>query len=126
MKVKCKLCSKYVEKGDTYKVGLSTYCSLEHFLEYRTETLKRTRRRREQRMADVVPEIRTQVLTRDGYQCRLCGERSNLHIHHIKYRSELGSHEPNNLITLCSSDHALVHSDKAHYQQMLLEMVQHG
>jgi hypothetical protein len=53
-----------------------------------------------------------EILQRDNYACRHCGATSNLHIHHIKLRSEGGTNDPNNLITLCRKCHAEQHSGK--------------
>ena len=49
------------------------------------------------------------ILQRDGYKCRSCGMRSNLHVHHIQFRSQQGPDASWNLITLCSSCHDGVH-----------------
>lgn len=48
--------------------------------------------------------IRVSVLTRDNYKCRFCGRSSTqiqLEVDHIKPFSQGGSHEINNLQTLC-------------------------
>lgn len=53
-----------------------------------------------------IPEnTRTFVLQRDNNECQICKNKENLHIHHIKKRVEGGNHNPDNLITLCSSCH---------------------
>ena len=53
-----------------------------------------------------------QVLSRDGYKCRSCGMRSNLHVHHIQFRSQQGPDASWNLITLCCACHSGVHEYK--------------
>lgn len=50
-----------------------------------------------------------EILNRDGWKCRYCGFRNNLHVHHIIFRSDNGPDESWNLITLCSSCHNGVH-----------------
>ena len=55
--------------------------------------------------------LRKRVLARDGDQCRCCRSRYQLMVHHIVYRSNGGRTEAGNLITLCTSCHALVHAD---------------
>ena len=50
-----------------------------------------------------------QVLNRDGWKCRRCGLRNNLHVHHIIFRSEMGEDVSWNLITLCSNCHDRIH-----------------
>lgn len=53
------------------------------------------------------------VLNRDNYTCQYCkGKRkdSKLEVHHIIYRSNRGSDDENNLITLCQTCHKLLHN----------------
>ena len=55
------------------------------------------------------------VLNRDGYKCQCCKGRhkdSKLEVHHIVYRSNGGSDEPENLITLCHTCHRALHDGK--------------
>lgn len=54
------------------------------------------------------------VLARDKYtcQCGLKGCVAILEVHHIKFRSQGGSDNPNNLITLCSKHHKMLHEGK--------------
>ncbi|HBI03621.1 MAG TPA: HNH endonuclease [Paenibacillaceae bacterium] len=52
------------------------------------------------------------VLTRDGYRCQLCKGNSKdkgLEVHHIIFRSENGSDEEDNLMTLCKTCHDALH-----------------
>ena len=58
------------------------------------------------------------VLERDAYRCQYpdCGARSELHVHHIRFRSRSGkkgrarSNSPENLLTLCVFHHRMVHA----------------
>ena len=55
------------------------------------------------------------VLDRDSYKCQHCKGKSKdkkLEIHHIIFRSNNGSDEPENLITLCKTCHDAVHDGK--------------
>ena len=55
---------------------------------------------------------REYVLYRDGHECRLCGGKRKdpvLEIHHKIRRIDGGSDRPDNLITLCSTCHDLLH-----------------
>ena len=46
-----------------------------------------------------------QTLRRDGWQCQVCGSRQNLQVHHKQLRSQQGSDDDLNLITLCAGCH---------------------
>ena len=52
------------------------------------------------------------VLNRDDYKCQCCKGKhkdSKLEVHHIIFRSQGGSDEANNLITLCHTCHKALH-----------------
>jgi group II intron reverse transcriptase/maturase len=51
-------------------------------------------------------EIRLAVLARDDYRCTECGRKDNLHVHHNQARREGGTHQMDNLQTLCLQCHA--------------------
>jgi 5-methylcytosine-specific restriction endonuclease McrA len=50
-----------------------------------------------------------QVLQRDGWRCQQCGSRTNLEVHHLQFRSHLGTDSEENLITLCRECHERLH-----------------
>jgi len=53
------------------------------------------------------------VLTRDGYTCQQCKGKSKdkrLEVHHIVFRSQNGSDEETNLLTLCKNCHDGLHA----------------
>lgn len=55
---------------------------------------------------------KAKVLNRDNYICKCCKGKqkdSKLEVHHIVYRSQGGSDEEDNLVTLCHSCHKDVH-----------------
>ena len=57
---------------------------------------------------------KAKVLNRDGYTCQCCkGKRrdSKLEVHHIIFRSQGGSDEEDNLITLCHTCHWKLHNE---------------
>ena len=57
--------------------------------------------------------IKAYILTRDKYTCRCCKtKKGTLHVHHIIYRSNGGSDEESNLITLCENCHKKLHRDE--------------
>ena len=53
--------------------------------------------------------LRREVLRRDGWRCQSCGAMSNLEVHHRELRSQSGDDAEQNLITLCTRCHAIVH-----------------
>ena len=56
---------------------------------------------------------REAVLHRDKYTCQICGKKhTRLEVHHIKYRSQGGTDDDNNLITLCEDCHSDIHDGK--------------
>lgn len=58
---------------------------------------------------------RAMVLNRDNYLCQYCKGKhkdSKLEVHHIIFRSQGGSDEESNLITLCHTCHNDLHSGK--------------
>ena len=54
---------------------------------------------------------REAILHRDNYTCQCCGKRNcRLEVHHIKFRSDGGTDDEENLITLCKECHKGVHA----------------
>jgi 5-methylcytosine-specific restriction endonuclease McrA len=49
------------------------------------------------------------VLKRDGWKCQVCGSSQTLQVHHKTFRSQQGSDEDSNLITLCAGCHKKHH-----------------
>lgn len=53
---------------------------------------------------------REAVLNRDNYTCQKCGAKNTkLEVHHIIFRSQGGTDDENNLITLCENCHSRLH-----------------
>jgi len=59
--------------------------------------------------SDSYTDMRYRVLQRDGWRCQFCGSISGVEAHHIEHKSQSGSDFEENLITLCSRCHDLVH-----------------
>lgn len=74
---------------------------------------------------EVSKGARTIVEERDQ-RCRICGTSDSLHAHHVIYRSQGGSNDPENLLMLCHECHSLVHSDKTYYQPRCLWLIDDG
>lgn len=75
-------------------------------------------------MSKLTNAQRKAIYRRDGYQCALCGSTRYLQLHHYVPRGKGGKNSPQNLITLCSDCHALVHGFNAHdYPDMTPEHV---
>ena len=64
------------------------------------------------------------------YQCALCGEKGNLELHHIYYRSEEPNKidDPENCIMLCHPDfsknkcHGKAHKNKKYWKPRLIKI----
>lgn len=56
---------------------------------------------------------REAILHRDNYTCQCCGKKNTrLEVHHIIYRSQGGTSDEDNLITLCEDCHKDIHNGK--------------
>ena len=54
---------------------------------------------------------RSAILRRDNYICQCCGKKNcRLEVHHIKFKSNSGTDDEENLITLCEDCHKGVHA----------------
>ena len=54
---------------------------------------------------------REAVLHRDNYTCQCCGKKNcRLEVHHVKFKSDGGTDDEENLITLCEDCHKGVHA----------------
>ena len=54
---------------------------------------------------------REAILHRDNYTCQCCGKKNcRLEVHHIKFKSQGGTNDEENLITLCEDCHKGVHA----------------
>ena len=72
-------------------------------------TILRPKRPRIRLDPDGYERLRGQVLERDGWRCQHCGNASDLQVHHICSRSQLGDDAESNLITLCVTCHQAAH-----------------
>lgn len=56
---------------------------------------------------------REAILHRDNYTCQICGKKhTRLEVHHIVFRSQGGTNDESNLITLCEDCHSGIHNGK--------------
>jgi len=55
--------------------------------------------------------IQELIFERDGYKCSQCNLNNNIVVHHIVHKSDRGSDNEDNLITLCSKCHSKVHNE---------------
>jgi len=69
----------------------------------------RQRRPPIRRDPEAYAHLRLKILKRDGWRCQNCGSTTNLDVHHMKRRSDLGDDAENNLIALCRRCHRLMH-----------------
>lgn len=79
----------------------------------------RWQRAEEERVAKMTPyerylqseeweQLRREVFQRDKYRCRRCGDRNQLHCHHLHYET-LYEEELEDLVTMCKDCHKEVH-----------------
>lgn len=62
------------------------------------------------RLSDqVYAAVRSAALRRDGWRCQRCGARSQLDVHHLRFRAHGGDDTLDNLIVLCRKCHQCVH-----------------
>jgi 5-methylcytosine-specific restriction endonuclease McrA len=64
-------------------------------------------------------ELRERILARDGWKCKWCDGETNLHIHHLRFRSQQGDDSEANMATLCWICHDKVHKNRAMREQLL-------
>ena len=67
------------------------------------------------RTSQITPHwLRTQVLHRDGYTCTFpgCEMKTYLHPHHIKHWARQGPTDLDNLVTVCTGHHSLLHEGR--------------
>ena len=62
-------------------------------------------------------DLRLQVLQRDAWRCQICGSGQNLEVHHKNFRSRRGDDSEENLITLCTICHRIMHRQHQRYRQ---------
>jgi 5-methylcytosine-specific restriction endonuclease McrA len=54
--------------------------------------------------------IRKNIIERDSYICRICGDDLDLHVHHID--SNRSNNDNSNLVTLCRDCHMAIHEER--------------
>jgi 5-methylcytosine-specific restriction endonuclease McrA len=125
MKVRCAFCKDYVERESAYRQGLQSFCSEDHFhsLNY-SKYKKRKSSLIKKSKNDLSKDDKLEIIRLDGYSCRFCNRRNALHVHHVIYRSEGGSNDQSNLITLCYEHHDLIHSNKKRYQPLCQKIIE--
>ena len=72
----------------------------------------------------IPPRIRREVLVRDRHRCQNkgCTHTGHLEVHHLVPRAQGGSNQAENLITLCSGCHQLLHEGKVVLDSLHLSM----
>lgn len=56
--------------------------------------------------------LRNKRLEMDNFQCQICGNPKQLHVHHLFYPHTLGTETVNDLITLCADCHNMIETLK--------------
>ena len=66
---------------------------------------------------------RSAILHRDNYTCQCCGKKNcRLEVHHIIFRSNGGTDDERNLITLCEDCHKKIHKEEIVLNRKLKKM----
>lgn len=63
---------------------------------------------------DISPQVRQEVLERDGFSCIICGKNHRLQIAHYISRARLGLGIPQNLAAMCAECHFQFDNGKFH------------
>lgn len=66
-------------------------------------------------------KLRSKILERDGYSCRLCGSDQDLEVHHMQALFQGGKSTEDNLITLCMECHAFAPEDNVKSNERYLK-----
>jgi hypothetical protein len=63
---------------------------------------------------DIPAKVRRFVELRDGNRCRIPGCRSTrcIELHHIRHREDGGTHDPENIVSICGGHHDAHHRDR--------------
>lgn len=122
-KRRCKSCKDYFPAEEVVNSNLGNFCTTcfgDAEKRYPTKLAKpgKTRKRTRTR-GGAPPEVKEKIRTRDKNRCRWCSSPRILEVHHIEYRSQGGSDEQHNLITLCKEHHEKAHSHKGAWQDTL-------
>jgi 5-methylcytosine-specific restriction endonuclease McrA len=127
-RVLCQGCRLFRDPAEMQKVGLGYICG-DRCMELVRKRAREKRARREANKSShskgLLDRNRKAAKRRD-LGCRWCRRTSCLQVHHIRYRSQGGGHELDNLITLCQVCHEHAHSDKRRWQPVLLELIRIG
>lgn len=54
--------------------------------------------------------LKNQVVKERGPNCQLCGDKEQIHLHHMSYK-RLGKEDKRDLLLVCKSCHAYIHSE---------------
>lgn len=82
------------------------------------EKPKRGKSKEQQTFDRKYKKARLKILERDNYKCVNCGKDEDLHVHHKIHKSDGGTNDPENLITLCKWCHAERHKGEPVYNLM--------
>lgn len=83
-----------------------------------------TPERQEFYISDEWKKARSEVYKRDNAQCQRCGNKDNLHVHHIvTFANKELRADIDNLVLLCAKCHRFVHSKKNNNREYIREEV---
>ena len=69
---------------------------------------------------------RLQILNRDQFKCRFCSDdKTELHVHHLKYKCNPWDAHDEDLVTLCEKCHYVVERSKINPKTSVCEIIEH-
>ena len=108
----CESCSRATQTGSGDLVAIAP--EIAEMARCDAQQLRRTTPNspRPQRASQTIPPaIRRTVLLRDHHRCQVpgCSHATFVDVHHLRARSQGGSHDADNLLTLCGAHHRACH-----------------
>lgn len=121
-KKRCKSCKDYFPTEEIITTNLGNFCTSCFGCaekRYPTKIGKPKLTKKRGKRGGAPPEVKEKIRARDKHRCRWCGSPILLEVHHVEYRSQGGTHDGYNLITLCKAHHDKAHSHKKAWQRTL-------
>lgn len=111
-KLRCRGCREYYLRTEVVNGFHSDECRIAH--RNRQRPRKVIAPKVPKRSATFTPALKQEVRERDGFRCQACGATGvPLHVHHRKLRSQGGTEQMENLVSVCDECHRFIHDNVA-------------